>query len=106
MAGIHTQDEWRRMNQSGFDATMKECSRIWGQLGGYMVGSASLAYNELKDARTAISDKGAEISNLRDQIVVKDTSLSGLNKNITDVTTRAENAENEVSDLKSELAEL
>ncbi|XP_074364736.1 uncharacterized protein LOC141705742 [Apium graveolens] len=71
-----------------------------------MAESASLAYNELKDARTVIADKDTEIGQLRDQIIVKDTSLSGLNKHLSDVTTRAESAEKEVFDLKSELAEL
>ncbi|XP_074379007.1 uncharacterized protein LOC141720473 [Apium graveolens] len=106
MAGIPTQTEWRKMNESGFDATMKECSRLWGQLGGYMAGSASLAYNELKGLRTSVGDKDAEISQLRDQIIVKDNSLSGLNKHLNEVTIRADNAEKEVSDLKSELDEL
>ncbi|XP_074327713.1 uncharacterized protein LOC141665627 [Apium graveolens] len=106
MAGIPTQTEWRKMNESGFDATMKECSRLWGQLGGYMAGSASLAYNELKGLRTSVGDKDAEISRLRDQIIVKDNSLSGLNKHLNEVTIRADNAEKEVLDLKSELAEL
>ncbi|KAL8114633.1 hypothetical protein AgCh_021479 [Apium graveolens] len=106
MTGIPTQTEWRRMNESGFDATMKECSRLWGQLGGYMAGSASLAYNELKGFQTAVADKDAEISQLRDQIIVKDNCLSGLNKHLNEVTIRAKNAENEASDLKSELAEL
>ncbi|XP_074324005.1 uncharacterized protein LOC141660927 [Apium graveolens] len=106
MAGIPTQNEWRRMNQSRFDATMKECSRLWGQLGGYMAGSASLAYNELKNSRSTIADKDSEISQLRDQIIVKDNSLSGLNKHLNEVTIRVENAEKEASDLKSELADL
>ncbi|XP_074336794.1 uncharacterized protein LOC141673967 [Apium graveolens] len=106
MAGIPTQSQWSKMNESGFDATMKECSRLWGQLGGYMAGSASLAYNELKISRSTIADKDSEISQLRDQIIVKDNSLSGLNKHLNEVTIRADNAEKEVSDLKSELVEL
>ncbi|XP_074383346.1 zinc finger protein BRUTUS-like isoform X3 [Apium graveolens] len=32
MAGIPTQSQWSKMNGSGFDATMKECSRLWGQV--------------------------------------------------------------------------
>ncbi|KAL8149144.1 hypothetical protein AgCh_006232 [Apium graveolens] len=77
-----------------------------GLLDGYMAGSASLAYNELKGFRIAVADRDSEISRLRDQIIVKDNSLSGLNKHLNEVTIRAENAEKEVSDLKSELAEL
>ncbi|KAL8119002.1 hypothetical protein AgCh_016482 [Apium graveolens] len=106
MAGIPTQFQWSKMNESGFDATMKECSRLWGQLGGYMAGSASLAYNELKISRSTITDKDSEISQLRDQIIVKDNSLSRLNKHLNEVTIRAENAEKEASELKSKLAEL
>ncbi|XP_074364997.1 uncharacterized protein LOC141706066 [Apium graveolens] len=106
MAGIPTQPQWSKMNESGFDATMKECSRLWGQLGGYMAGSASLAYNELKISRSTIADKDLEISQLRDQIIVKDNSLSGLNKHLNEVTIRAKNAEKEAFELKSELAEL
>ncbi|XP_074359248.1 uncharacterized protein LOC141698453 [Apium graveolens] len=106
MAGIPTQTQWGKMNGSGFDATMKECSRLWGQLGGYMAGSASLAYNEIKGFRSAVADKDAEISRLRNQIIEKDNSLSELNKNLNEVTIRADKAEREVSDLKSELAEL
>ncbi|XP_074369107.1 uncharacterized protein LOC141709193 [Apium graveolens] len=106
MAGIPSQAQWSKMNESGFDATMKECSRLWGQLGGYMAGSASLAYNEIKGFRSSVADKDAGISRLRDQIIEKDNSLSGLNKNLNEVTIRADNAEREVSGLKSELAEL
>ncbi|XP_074379149.1 uncharacterized protein LOC141720563 [Apium graveolens] len=106
MAGIPTQSQWSKMNGSGFDATMKECSRLWGQLGGYMAGSDSLAYNKIKGFRSAVADKDAEISRLRDQIIAKDNSLSGLNKHLDEPTIRADNAEKEVSDLKSELAEL
>ncbi|XP_074325718.1 uncharacterized protein LOC141663795 [Apium graveolens] len=76
------------------------------ELGGYMAGAASLVYNDLKNARTSIADKDTEIGQLQDQIIVKDTSLAGLNKHLNDVTTRAENAEKEAADLKSDLAEL
>ncbi|KAL8145306.1 hypothetical protein AgCh_003483 [Apium graveolens] len=106
MAGILPEANWKKMNLARFDATMKEYSRLWGQLGGCMAGSAYLAYNELKGAQTSIAEKDTEISQLRDQIIVKDTSLSGLNKHLSNVTTRAENSEKEVSNLKSELAEL
>ncbi|XP_074367546.1 uncharacterized protein LOC141707987 isoform X2 [Apium graveolens] len=106
MAEIPSPAEWKEMSHSGFDATMKECTRLWGQLGGYMDEAASLVYNDLKNSRTTISDKDKEIGELRDQIIVKDTSISRLNKHPSEVTTRAENAEKEAADLKSELAEL
>ncbi|XP_074374897.1 uncharacterized protein LOC141716610 [Apium graveolens] len=106
MAEIPSQAEWKDMNASGFDATMKECTRLWGQLGGYMAGAAAMSYSDLKHARATIANKDAELAELKDQISVKDTSLSGLNNHLNDVTVRVENAEKEVADLKSELAEL
>ncbi|XP_074332852.1 uncharacterized protein LOC141670763 isoform X2 [Apium graveolens] len=107
MSEIPTDEDWTRMEESGLNSVVQRVAEHWGHLGSYMSGAISITFEDLKRANAEIKEKEdhvneliSELGELKTQYTTKESSMQIKLKEEGD---RADKAEKESTDLRSEL---